>query len=192
MKKARSIFRICLNKAFYAVMKTPRAGKRASQGAVMYNILVLCTGNATRSILAEAVFNRDGAGRVRAWSAGSNPTGRVHPGTLHLLDRKGLGADGYRSKNWQEFAAPGAPLMDLIVTLCPATADEISPKWPGAPVIARWNIEDPAVAPEDQIDVAFQIAYHRLSARINAFLALPFEQLPNDALHPELAAIGAL
>lgn len=156
----------------------------------MFNILVLCTGNATRSILAEAILNRDGAGRVQAWSAGSNPTGRVNPGTLRLLDRRGLSIEGYRSKGWQEFTAPAAPQMDLIVTLCPATAAEIGPAHPAAPIKTHWEIEDPAVAPEDQIDVAFQIAYHRLSARINAFLALPFERMRTEDLESHLTAIG--
>ena len=158
----------------------------------MYNVLVLCTGNATRSILAEAILNRDGAGRVRAWSAGSNPTGRVNPVTLELLDRRGLLTNGYRSKGWQEFTAPGAPEMNLIVTLCPATAAELRPDWPGRPIAAHWEIDDPATAPADQVDVAFQVAYHRLSARINAFLALPFERMAPQVLKPELSAIGNL
>lgn len=156
----------------------------------MFNILVLCTGNATRSILAEAILNRDGAGRVQAWSAGSNPTGRINPGTLRLLDRRGLRTEGYRSKSWQEFTAPGAPQMNLIVTLCPATAAEMGPTCPKAPIIVHWDIDDPAIAPEDQIDVAFQIAYHRLSARMNAFLALPFERMRTDDLTTHLTAIG--
>lgn len=158
----------------------------------MYNVLALCTGNATRSILAEAILNRDGAGRVQAWSAGSNPTGHVNPGTLELLDRRGLLINGYRSKSWNEFTAPGAPEMDLIITLCPVTAAEMRPGWPGWPATAHWEIDDPATAPADQIDVAFQVAYDRLSARINAFLALPFERLSPNELKPQLAAIGSL
>lgn len=158
----------------------------------MYNILVLCTGNSTRSILAEAILNRDGAGRVKAWSAGSNPTGRVNPGTLRLLDRRGLSTEGFRSKSWNEFSATGAPNMDLIVTVCASAAGEICPTWPGAPMTAHWGVDDPATAPADQIDLAFQVAYHRLSARINAFLALPFERLAPADLKPQLAAIGSL
>ncbi|MEM7056942.1 MAG: arsenate reductase ArsC [Pseudomonadota bacterium] len=158
----------------------------------MYNILVLCTGNSARSILAEAILNRDGAGRVQAWSAGSNPTGQINPGAIRLLERRGLQASGYRSKSWDEFAADGAPEMHLIVTVCASAAGEICPVWPGAPMTAHWGIEDPASAPQDQIDVAFQIAYHRLSARINAFLALPFERLSTQDLKPQLTAIGDL
>lgn len=156
----------------------------------MYNILVLCTGNSARSILAEAIFNRDGAGRVAAYSAGSNPAGQVHPGAVRMLERRGLSSAGYRSKGWEEFAAPGAPEMDLIVTVCTSAAGEVPPDWPGAPLTAHWGVDDPASAPSDQIDLAFQIAYHRLSARINAFLALPFEDLRPQDLGPKLAAIG--
>ncbi len=158
----------------------------------MYNILVLCTGNSVRSILAEAILNRDGAGRVRAYSAGSNPTGRINPGAIRLLERRGLPAEGYRSKSWEEFAAPGAPEMDLVVTVCASAAGEVCPVWPGAPMRAHWGIDDPASAPEDQIDLAFQLAYHRLTARINAFLALPFEKLAPDDLSRQLGAIGDL
>jgi len=157
----------------------------------MFNILVLCTGNASRSILAEAIFNRDGAGRVQAFSAGSNPVGLVHPMALKLLARRGLPARGYRSKSWEEFAAPGAPALDLVITLCAVTAGEISPKFPGNPLRCHWDTDEPATAPADQIDVAFQIAYHRLSARINAFLALPFETMSRRALKARLDRIGA-
>ncbi len=156
----------------------------------MFNILVLCTGNSARSILAEAIFNRDGAGRVHAWSAGSNPTGRVNPGALRLLRRKGLPAAGYRSKSWNEFAAPGAPEMDLVVTVCASAAGEVCPMWPGAPLSAYWGVDDPTAAPKDQIDLAFQFAYHRLSSRINAFLALPFETMGHDDLTTQLKTIG--
>lgn len=158
----------------------------------MYNILVLCTGNSARSILGEAIFNRDGAGRVHAFSAGSNPTGLVNPGALRLLERKGLPTIGYRSKSWDEFATDGAPEMSLVITLCASTAGEVCPVWPGAPVMAHWGVDDPATAPQDQIDLAFQLAYHRLSSRINAFLTLPFEQMDTDDLQLRLAAIGDL
>lgn len=158
----------------------------------MYNVLVLCTGNSARSILGEAIFNRDGAGRVKAFSAGSNPTGLVNPGATSLLNRKGLSTDGYRSKSWDEFAADGAPGMNLVVTVCASAAGEVCPVWPGAPVTAHWGVDDPATAPEDQINLAFQIAYHRLSARINAFLALPFENMDPADLKPRLSEIGRL
>ena len=156
----------------------------------MYNILVLCTGNSARSILAEAILNRDGAGRVRAWSAGSNPTGRVNPGAISLLERKGLPGQGYRSKSWDEFASPGAPDMHLVITVCASAAGEVCPAWPGAPMTAHWGVDDPAIAPTDQLDLAFQAAYHRLSVRINAFLALPFERMGPDDLRLRLAAIA--
>jgi protein-tyrosine-phosphatase len=156
----------------------------------MFNVLILCTGNSARSILAEAIFNRDGAGRVRAWSAGSNPTGTVNPATLRLLAAKRLPARGYRSKSWDEFAAPGAPRMSLVVTVCASVAGEACPVWPGAPLRCHWGVDDPAAAPPDQIGVAFQIAYHRLSARINAFLALPFETMDRETLQAALDRIG--
>lgn len=156
----------------------------------MFNILVICTGNGSRSILAEAIFNRDGAGRVRAYSAGSNPTGRVHPEVLHLLAQRGMPTAGYRSKSWKEFAAPGAPQMDLVVTVCAAAAGEVCPIWPGAPLSAHWGMDDPAAAPADQIRLAFQHAYHRLGERINAFLALPFETLDRRNLADRIGQIG--
>lgn len=158
----------------------------------MYNILILCTGNSTRSILAEAILNRDGAGRVEAYSAGSNPTGQVNPGAIRLLQRKGMETAGYRSKSWDEFATDGTPEMDLVVTVCASAAGEVCPVWPGAPMRAHWGIDDPAAAPPDEIDIAFQVAYHRLSARINAFLALPFEAMPADDLKVRLAKIGEM
>ena len=156
----------------------------------MRNILVLCTGNSARSILAEAVLNRDGAGRVRAYSAGSNPAGRVNPGAVRLLEHLGLPTEGYRSKSWDEFAVPGAPQMDLVITVCDSAAGETCPVWPGAPLTAHWGVDDPAAAPEDEIDRAFRVAYHRLSARINAFLALPFEDTDRADLKARLDAIS--
>ncbi len=158
----------------------------------MRHILVLCTGNSARSILAEAVLNRDGVGRVRAYSAGSRPTGRVNPGAVRLLERLGLPTEGYRSKSWDEFAAPGAPKMDLVVTVCDSAAGEICPVWPGAPLTVHWGVDDPAAAPEDQIDRAFRVAYHRLSARINAFLALDFEDMDRAVLKARLDAIARI
>ena len=156
----------------------------------MFNILILCTGNSARSILAEAIFNRDGADWVRAHSAGSNPTGVVHPEALRLLAAKGMATRGYRSKSWNEFAGPGAPRMDLVITVCGSAAGEVCPVWPGAPLTCHWGLDDPASAPPDQIAVAFQIAYHTLSSRINAFLALPFEQLDGESLQRRLNDIG--
>lgn len=156
----------------------------------MFNVLLLCTGNSARSILAEAIFNRDGAGRVTAYSAGTNPTGQVNPGTLRVLAQKGLPTGGFRSKSWDEFAAPGAPDLDMVITVCSSAAGETCPIWPGAPLSAHWGVDDPASAPADQADMAFRIAYHQLSERINAFLALPFETMERTALAAGLREIG--
>jgi protein-tyrosine-phosphatase len=156
----------------------------------MFNILILCTGNSARSILAEAIFNRDGAEWVNAYSAGSNPAGLVNPAAMRLLAAKGLPTRGYRSKSWYEFTAPGAPRMDLVITVCNSAAGEVCPGWPGAPLRCHWGMDDPASAPPDQIAAAFQIAYHHLSIRINAFLALPFETLDGDSLQARLDRIG--
>lgn len=156
----------------------------------MFNVLILCTGNSARSILAEAIFNRDGADRVRAYSAGSNPTGQVNPGALRLLEKKGLPVTGYRSKSWDEFATPGAPEMDLVITVCTGAAGEICPIWPGAPISAHWDVSDPATAPADQIDLAFELAYHRLNERISAMLALPFQTMDKPTLAARLDAMG--
>ena len=156
----------------------------------MFNILILCTGNSARSILAEAIFNRDGAEWVKAYSAGSNPAGLVNPAALRLLAAKGLPIRGYRSKSWYEFTAPGAPRMDLVITVCNSAASEVCPVWPGAPLRCHWGMDDPASAPPDHIGAAFQIAYHHLAIRINAFLALPFETLDGDSLQAQLDRIG--
>ncbi|MBY8975727.1 arsenate reductase ArsC [Rhodobacteraceae bacterium NNCM2] len=156
----------------------------------MFNVLVLCTGNATRSILAEAILNRDGGERIAAYSAGSNPIGRVHPAATALLERRGIPVNGYRSKSWDEFAAPGAPELDLVITVCPSAAAEVMPDWPGSPMTIHWAIDEPAVAPADQIDLAFQLAYHQLSSRINRFLALPFETMSRPELRRALTRIA--
>lgn len=148
----------------------------------MLKILLLCTGNATRSILGEAIFNRDGAGRVKAQSAGSNPLGMVHPGTLRLLASKGLPTRGYRSKGWHEFAGPHAEPMDLIITLCPNAAEEHHPIWPGAPLRWHWEVDEPTSVASEERDLAFQLTYHQLSSRINGFLILPFEEMTRSDL----------
>ena len=158
----------------------------------MFNILVLCTGNSARSILAEAIFSRDGKGRVKAFSAGSNPVGQVNPRAIGMLQRRGLDTTGYRSKSWDEFSGTGAPPLDLVITVCDQAAKDTCPIWPGNPLATHWGVPDPATAPADQIDLAFQAAYHRLSARINAFLALPFDTMKTQDLLPKLADIGEL
>lgn len=156
----------------------------------MINILVLCTGNSARSILAEALLNARGTGRVQAWSAGSNPSGQVHHQTLEVLRHNKLPVDGLRSKGWQEFTAPGAPELDLVVTVCANAAGETCPIWPGAPLTAHWGVDDPAAAPPDQIDLAFRAAYHRLRERIDAFLTRPVETMDRTALATHVHEVG--
>ena len=138
------------------------------------NVLVLCTGNSARSILGEALFNHLGVGRVRAYSAGSQPSGRVNPVALETLEKHGVPLPSdVRSKSWDEFAAPGAPQIDYIFTVCASAAGETCPIWPGHPMTAHWGIADPAhVEPMEARREAFEVAYQALEKRIKAFLAL--------------------
>lgn len=156
----------------------------------MFHILALCAGNASRSILAEAILNRDGLGRVRAWSAGTNPKGMVNGNVLDLLDRRGADIHGLRSKGWAEFVAPGAPEAHLVLRLCPTVSQTLHPDWPGDPLQADWHLDDPEASPPDQAPLACQHAYHRLSMRINALLSLPFERMSRTALAARLSEIG--
>ena len=141
------------------------------------NVLFLCTGNSARSILAEAILNRDGAGRFRAFSAGSFPKGEVHPAAIELLNELGFDTSGFRSKSWDEFAAPDAPEIDLIFTVCDNAAGETCPVWPGKPVTAHWGIEDPAAVDGPQQERAFEQAFRELHRRISLFLAVPLDSL---------------
>jgi arsenate reductase len=144
-----------------------------------FNILVLCTGNSARSILGEMLFRHLGAGRITAYSAGSNPGGTVNPVALETLARHGIPCEGARSKSWDEFAAPGAPEFDFIFTVCANAANEPCPVWPGHPTTAHWTLPDPAhVEPMEARRAAFESAYQALRKRIEAFLALPLETLP--------------
>lgn len=156
----------------------------------MLNALFLCTGNSARSILGEAILNRDGAGRFRAFSAGSNPTGAVNPWAIHTLETLGYPAEGYRSKSWSEFAE--GPEFDLIFTVCDSAAAESCPVWPGRPVSAHWGIPDPAaVDGNDAVKAAaFLDAFRLLKRRIDLLLALPVESLEQLALREKLQAIG--
>ena len=156
------------------------------------NVLFLCTGNSARSILAEALLNREGAGRFRAYSAGSRPAGLPHPLALALLGREGYDTGFARSKSWEEFAAPGAPVMDFIFTVCDAAADEPCPIWPGHPASAHWGLPDPAAATGSEAEraLAFADTYRHLRARILTFVALPLTQLTPQALTAELRRIG--
>jgi arsenate reductase len=157
-----------------------------------YGVLFLCTGNSARSILAEAVMNHLGRGRFRAYSAGSHPTGRVNPFALEELRRLRLPVDGLRSKSWDEFAAPDAPALHFVFTVCDNAAGEACPLWPGQPVTAHWGVEDPAAVTgtDDQKRAAFQQALRSLSRRIELFLSLPLEKLDRLALQQRLAEIG--
>jgi arsenate reductase (thioredoxin) len=140
-----------------------------------YNVLFVCTGNSARSILAEAVANHMGGGRLKAYSAGSHPRGHVHPDALELLRGIGLPVEGLRSKSWHEFAAADAPTMDLIITVCDRAAGEPCPIWPGHPETARWSVPDPsrATGSHDERRAAFKEALHVLQNRITLLLSLP-------------------
>ena len=144
------------------------------------NVLFLCTGNSARSILAEALLNRDGTGAFRAYSAGSHPAAAPHPGTLAALERHGLDASAARSKSWDAFAGQDAPEMDMVITLCDAAAAETCPYWPGAPLRAHWSLPDPAASGED---AAFDTTLSTLTARIAALIALPRPELTAGALN---------
>lgn len=147
------------------------------------NVLVLCTGNSARSILGEMLFNHLGAGRVQAWSAGSQPAGQVNPLALATLAAHGIAGDGARSKSWDEFAAPGAPVIDFVFTVCGNAAQEACPVWPGHPVTAHWGVADPAhVEPLEARRAAFEDAFAALEKRVCAFLALPLESMRRDEI----------
>lgn len=156
------------------------------------NVLFLCTGNSARSILAEAILNRAGAGRFNAFSAGSHPTGRVNPFALSLLSSLNYDVDGFRSKSWDEFSGPDAPRMDFVFTVCGDAADEVCPIWPGHPMTAHWGVPDPArVEGTDAVKAAaFAETYRMLNARITAFINLPLASLDRMSLQHRLRDIG--
>ena len=158
----------------------------------MKNVLFLCTGNSARSILAEAYLNSAGKGRFRAFSAGTQPAGQVNPLALELLQKNRLDTSGLRSKNWGEFAAPGAPRMDFVFTVCDNAAGEACPLWPGQPVSAHWGVDDPAAAEGslEERQRAFMLAFSALSTRINLFLNLPLEKLDRLELQQRLQDVG--
>ena len=160
--------------------------------APMFNVLFLCTGNSARSILAEAYLNRAGRDRLKAYSAGSKPGGRVNPFALELLEKNGIDTAGLRSKSWDEFALPDAPRMDFVFTVCDSAAAEPCPFWPGQPVTARWGVPDPAAVQgsDDEKRRAFLLAFRTLSTRINLMLNLPLEKLDRMALTRRLQEIG--
>ncbi len=156
------------------------------------NVLFLCTGNSARSILAEATMNSLGAPRFRAFSAGSQPTGRVNPFAIELLQKNRLPTDGLRSKTWDEFAAAGAPRLDFVITVCDNAAGEVCPLWPGQPITAHWGVPDPAAATgsDDDKRRAFFNAYTRLANRIQLFLNLPLAKLDRLAVAQRMREIG--
>lgn len=156
------------------------------------NVLFLCTGNSARSIMAEAILNKDGAGRFRAFSAGSFPKGVVHSAALSLLRELGYPTDELRSKSWDEFAAPGAPPLDFILTVCDSAAGETCPIWPGNPITAHWGVADPASVEDGGQRAAFWNAYQSLRRRIGLFMALPFESSGEVALTHRLREIGKM
>ena len=160
--------------------------------AKTYNVLFLCTGNSARSIMAEAIMNRLGRATFRAWSAGSQPKGTVHPQALALLRKLNHDTSGFRSKSWTEFSRPDAPQLDFVFTVCDNAAAETCPIWPGQPMTAHWGIPDPAAATgsEAEIAVAFADAYRMLNARISIFVSLPFRSLDELSLQKRLDEIG--
>lgn len=158
----------------------------------VYNVLFLCTGNSARSVLAESAMNKLGAGRFRAYSAGSQPKGQVHPMALELLSSIDYPVDGLRSKSWDEFAVPGAPQIDFIFTVCDNAAGEACPVWPGRPITAHWGIDDPAAVEGERQRDAFRLALFYLSNRISLFLALPHESHDRMALAGKLREIGRI
>jgi protein-tyrosine-phosphatase len=157
-----------------------------------YNVLFLCTGNSARSVMAECILNRWGHGRFRAYSAGSQPKGRVHPMTLRLLRDYNYRTDSLRSKSWDEFAKPEAPPLDFVFTVCDSAAEEVCPVWPGQPMTAHWGVEDPAafVGPEDKTIAFFKRVYSYLDNRIKIFVSLPIGSLDRLSLQRRLEAIG--
>jgi protein-tyrosine-phosphatase len=159
-----------------------------------FSVLFLCTGNSARSIMAEAILNRLGAGKFHAYSAGSQPRGQVHPETIRLLQGLGYDTSGFRSKSWNEFANPGAPPLNFAFTVCDDAAGETCPVWPGQPMTAHWGIPDPAEAQGNaaEIALAFKNAYRMLYQRIGIFTALPVRSLDSLTLQSKLDEIGRI
>jgi arsenate reductase len=156
------------------------------------NVLFLCTGNSARSIIAEAILNRSGAGRFKAYSAGSHPTGQVNPNAIKLLESLNHTTSGLRSKDWLEFAGDGAPKMDFVFTVCDQAANEVCPIWPGQPMTAHWGLPDPAAVDGTaaEIAAAFAETYRMMNNRIEVFINLPMSSLDKLALGKRLAELG--
>ena len=158
----------------------------------IFNVLFLCSGNSARSIMAESLLNQLGQGRFRAWSAGSRPAGKVNPFVLEVLEKQGMPVADLRSKSWDEFAEPGAPLFDFIFTVCDNAAGEVCPVWPGQPMTARWGIEDPAAVTGDDAAKRHAVvtAFRMLNRRISLFISLPIAKLDRLSLQRHLDDIG--
>ena len=158
----------------------------------VFNVLFVCTGNSARSILAEGILNSLGAGRFKAWSAGSQPKGEVHPLAVQVLNKLGMGQADFRSKSWDEFAQPDAPTLHFVFTVCDNAAGEVCPVWPGQPITAHWGVYDPAAvqgSPEQQLH-AFNEVAHILKRRIELMLSLPAQSLASLSIQSDLDAIG--
>jgi arsenate reductase len=157
-----------------------------------YNVLFLCTGNSARSIMAEAILNREGLGKFNGFSAGSHPKPEVNPRTTHLLKTINYKTDAFRSKDWEEFAVEGAPVMDFVFTVCDNAAGEVCPVWPGQPMSAHWGVPDPAEATGSDAEIAqaFADAYRQLNNRISIFVNLPIASLDRLALQKKIDQIG--
>lgn len=159
-----------------------------------FNVLFLCTGNSARSIMAESILNKLGAGKFRAYSAGSQPKGQVNPDAIALLQDLGYDTAHFRSKSWGEFAKPGAPPLDFVFTVCDNAAGEACPLWPGQPMTAHWGISDPAEVrgTSTQVALAFKDAYRMLHQRIGIFVALPLRSIDQLSLQRKLRDIGRI
>ncbi|MGB3741618.1 MAG: arsenate reductase ArsC [Castellaniella sp.] len=157
-----------------------------------YNVLILCTGNSARSIMAEALINTMGQGRFHAYSAGSHPTGKVNPFAIEKAQSVNYPTDKLRSKSWDEFATPEAPQMDFIITVCDNAAGEICPVWPGQPISAHWGFEDPAAVQgtDDEKRKAFNLTFRHMTNRVRVFVSLPLKMLDQAAIKHELSNIG--
>jgi arsenate reductase (thioredoxin) len=158
----------------------------------VFNVLFLCTGNSARSIMAEVIANRAGQGRFRTYSAGSQPKGQIHPYARELLQKLNFDTSKLRSKNWNEFAKPGAPPLDFVFTVCDDAAGEACPFWPGQPMTAHWGIPDPAAATGNEAEIRFAFAdtFRMLTNRINIFMALPLGSIDKLSLQKKLDEIG--
>ncbi|MCC2596836.1 arsenate reductase ArsC [Pusillimonas sp. MFBS29] len=157
-----------------------------------YNVLILCTGNSARSIMAEALINTMGEGRFHAYSAGSHPTGKVNPFAIEKVESVKYPTENLRSKSWDEYATPDAPEMDFIITVCDNAAGEVCPVWPGQPISAHWGFEDPAAVEgtDDEKRRAFEQTFRHIMTRVRLFVSLPLTMLDRTAIKRELSSIG--